>query len=82
MRAIRNLWHCIFKDANSAVLCTLERPHVGSKYRKSYVRIQGFWKGWHASFNQWLVRYIYVPLGGSSMRLLNIWLIFTFVALW
>ncbi|KAL3156486.1 hypothetical protein ABBQ38_000790 [Trebouxia sp. C0009 RCD-2024] len=44
--------------------------------------IEGFWKGWHASFNQWLVRYIYVPLGGSSTRLLNIWLIFTFVALW
>lgn len=44
--------------------------------------VQGFWKGWHASFNQWLVRYIYVPLGGSSLRLLNIWLIFTFVALW
>ncbi|KAL3132194.1 hypothetical protein ABBQ32_008792 [Trebouxia sp. C0010 RCD-2024] len=44
--------------------------------------IEGFWKGWHASFNQWLVRYIYVPLGGSATRLLNIWLIFTFVALW
>ena len=44
--------------------------------------MQGFWKGWHASFNQWLVRYIYVPLGGSSMRLLSIWPIFTFVALW
>ncbi|KAA6428329.1 MAG: hypothetical protein FRX49_01925 [Trebouxia sp. A1-2] len=44
--------------------------------------IEGFWKGWHASYNQWLVRYMYVPLGGSSTRLLNVWLIFTFVALW
>ncbi|DBA77765.1 hypothetical protein WJX77_010553 [Trebouxia sp. C0004] len=44
--------------------------------------IEGFWKGWHASYNQWLVRYMYIPLGGSSTRLLNVWLIFTFVALW
>lgn len=25
----------------------------------------GFWQGWHCSFHAWLVRYIYVPLGGS-----------------
>lgn len=24
-----------------------------------------FWRGWHRSFNRWIVRYIYVPLGGS-----------------
>lgn len=58
------------------------QPDAGGKYQNSYMLVQGFWKGWHVSFNQWLVRYIYVPLGGSSLRLLNIWLIFTFVALW
>ncbi len=26
--------------------------------------LAGFWKGWHCSFNRWLVRYVYVPLGG------------------
>lgn len=25
-----------------------------------------FWRGWHRSFNRWIVRYIYVPLGGSG----------------
>jgi len=27
--------------------------------------ISNFWKGWHSSFNKWLVRYMYVPLGGN-----------------
>ncbi|KAI9296225.1 MBOAT-domain-containing protein [Neoconidiobolus thromboides FSU 785] len=44
--------------------------------------IQGFWKGWHCSYNRWLVRYLYVPLGGAKYSFLNIWVIFTFVALW
>lgn len=43
---------------------------------------QGFWRGWHTSFNQWLVRYMYVPLGGRQRRVLAIWPIFFFVALW
>lgn len=44
--------------------------------------ISGFWRTWHASFNRWLIRYMYVPLGGAQWRLLNVWPIFTFVALW
>ncbi|KAH7674991.1 Membrane bound O-acyl transferase MBOAT protein [Dioscorea alata] len=44
--------------------------------------LESFWKSWHASFNKWLVRYIYIPLGGSQKKLLNVWVIFTFVALW
>lgn len=43
---------------------------------------QGFWRGWHASFNRWLVRYLYIPLGGSRRRALAIWPAFFFVALW
>lgn len=44
--------------------------------------ISGFWRSWHASFNKWLIRYMYIPLGGQKWRLLNVWPIFTFVALW
>lgn len=44
--------------------------------------IEGFWKGWHASYNLWLVRYIYIPLGGAARRVIAIWPIFLFVALW
>lgn len=57
-----------------------------------------FWRGWHRSFNRWIVRYIFIPLGGSRsattssssfakklapFRTLGSMLtVFTFVALW
>lgn len=44
--------------------------------------LETFWKSWHASFNKWIVRYMYIPLGGSQKKLYNVWIIFTFVALW
>ncbi|KAL1739025.1 MBOAT, membrane-bound O-acyltransferase family-domain-containing protein [Schizophyllum fasciatum] len=42
----------------------------------------GFWRSWHRSYNLWIVRYIYIPLGGSKRVLLNSALVFSFVALW
>ncbi|KAH8427571.1 putative glycerol:H+ symporter (Gup1) [Aspergillus melleus] len=27
-----------------------------------------FWRGWHRSFNRWIVRYVYIPLGGGGGR--------------
>ena len=50
--------------------------------KQGCLELQGFWKNWHASYNLWLVRYMYVPLGGSQRRAANAWLVFTFVALW
>jgi hypothetical protein len=44
--------------------------------------VAGFWQNWHASYNRWLVRYMYIPLGGSKSRILNVWPIFSFVAIW
>jgi D-alanyl-lipoteichoic acid acyltransferase DltB (MBOAT superfamily) len=45
--------------------------------------IAQFWKSWHSSFNLWLLRYVYIPLGGSANnRLFNVFVVFTFVALW
>lgn len=49
-----------------------------------------FWRSWHRSYNRWLTRYIYIPLGGSSFStpksvarsIRNYVLTFTFVALW
>lgn len=51
---------------------------------------QLFWRAWHRSYNRWLIRYIYIPLGGSSFRnwrttarsIITFLLVFTFVALW
>ena len=52
-----------------------------------------FWRGWHRSFNRWLIRYVYIPLGGSGgpgtrgkwgqiRAIVNLIVTFTFVALW
>ncbi|KAK4188513.1 glycerol uptake protein 1 [Podospora australis] len=49
-----------------------------------------FWRGWHRSFYRWLLRYIYIPLGGTSFRtttdsirsVVTYLTVFTFVALW
>lgn len=43
---------------------------------------EDFWRSWHRGFNQWIIRYIFIPLGGSKQKLWNIWIIFTFVAIW
>jgi len=37
-----------------------------SRWMTDNYTLKGFWRGWHCSFNRWLVRYIYVPLGGSG----------------
>ena len=49
--------------------------------------LAGFWRGWHVSFNRWLVRYVYVPLGGSRdvsplRAAANALLTFVFVGAW
>eukprot|EP00762_Andalucia_godoyi_P002482 ANDGO_02805.mRNA.1 Putative membrane-bound O-acyltransferase C24H6.01c len=43
---------------------------------------QGFWRGWHSSLNKWIVRYLYVPLGGKRTQQWSMWVIFTFVGIW
>lgn len=42
----------------------------------------GFWRSWHRSYNLWIVRYIYVPVGGAKNVVPATLLVFTFVALW
>ncbi|CEL55893.1 Glycerol uptake protein 1 OS=Saccharomyces cerevisiae (strain ATCC 204508 / S288c) GN=GUP1 PE=1 SV=1 [Rhizoctonia solani AG-1 IB] len=42
----------------------------------------GFWRSWHRSYNLWIIRYIYIPLGGSTNVLRNTLIVFSFVALW
>lgn len=41
-----------------------------------------FWRAWHRSFNQWVIRYLYIPLGGKSTVAWNVWIIFSWVAIW
>ena len=42
----------------------------------------GFWRAWHASLNRWIVRYLYVPLGGRRSQWWSIWVVFSFIGLW
>ncbi|CAN0877026.1 Membrane-bound O-acyltransferase GUP1 [Linum grandiflorum] len=60
----------------------IEAPENMPKCINNCYNLESFWKNWHASFNRWLVRYMYIPLGGSGRKLLNVWVIFTFVAIW
>ncbi|KAH9880171.1 hypothetical protein J1614_002197 [Plenodomus biglobosus] len=49
-----------------------------------------FWRGWHRSFNKWVLRYLYIPLGGSkapgvwgkARQVVNYLAVFTFIAIW
>ncbi|CAH2355542.1 membrane-bound O-acyltransferase Gup1p [[Candida] railenensis] len=42
-----------------------------------------FWRAWHRSFNKWVTRYIYIPLGGGGYyRFINMLCVFSFVAIW
>ncbi|KAF9554748.1 MBOAT-domain-containing protein [Agrocybe pediades] len=42
----------------------------------------GFWRSWHRSYNLWIIRYIYIPMGGAKNVFVNTVLVFSFVALW
>jgi len=42
----------------------------------------GFWRGWHRSYNQWIIKYLYIPVGGSKRPIISTLVVFTFVALW
>ncbi|GAA5898733.1 O-acyltransferase [Sporobolomyces salmoneus] len=42
----------------------------------------GFWRSWHRSYNLWIIRYLYVPIGGSKRPVIATLVVFTFVALW
>lgn len=66
----------------AALIEGIEAPENMKKCFAMNYDVQGFWKHWHASFNQWLVQYMYIPLGGSRNQMLMIWPIFFFVAIW
>lgn len=43
-----------------------EAPENMNRCVSNNYSMQAFWRSWHRSFNRWLVRYIYVPLGGRG----------------
>lgn len=65
-----------------ALLDGIDPPENMKRCFANNYDIEGFWKGWHASYNRWIVRYIYIPMGGSARKLLIVWPVFLFVAVW
>lgn len=49
-----------------SLLDGVEPPENMNRCVSNNYSIQSFWRAWHRSFNRWLVRYIYVPLGGGG----------------
>lgn len=65
-----------------ALLDGIESPENMGRCMSNNYGFEGFWRMWHRAFNQWLIRYLFVPLGGSKYKIFNIWVVFGFVALW
>lgn len=69
-----------------ALLDEIDAPENMVRCMSDNFSTLAFWRGWHRSYNRWIVRYIYVPLGGSGKSKLraavNYLAVFTFVALW
>ncbi|KPA82911.1 hypothetical protein ABB37_02665 [Leptomonas pyrrhocoris] len=65
-----------------ALLDGFDPPEDMPRCFANTVNIQSFWRDWHASFNLWLVRYMYIPMGGSRTKFLSIFPIFFFIAIW
>ena len=43
--------------------------------------LEEFFRGMNRSLNRWIVRYLYIPLGGKNKKYVNIWLIFAIMCL-
>ena len=65
-----------------ALLDGFDPPEDMPRCFANTVNIQSFWRDWHASFNLWIVRYMYVPMGGSRLKFISIFPIFFFIAIW
>lgn len=58
--------------------------NFNSPYRSGSIR--EFWKRWHITLNQFFVKYVYIPLGGSKKgnfrKELNVLIVFLLSGLW
>lgn len=65
-----------------ALLDGIDVPEDMNKCFSATVTCEDFWRNWHASFNVWIVRYMYIPMGGNKTKAVSIWIIFGFIAIW
>ena len=76
-----------------ALLDGIDPPENVVRCMSDNYSVFAFWRGWHRSFNRWIIRYIYIPMGGSGgpgtrgkwgqiRGVVNLLAVFTFVAMW
>ena len=65
-----------------AIFDGVEAPEDMNRCFSNTTTVADFWRDWHASFNQWIVRYMYVPMGGNRAKAATIVPIFVFIAVW
>ena len=69
----------------SACLFNIKLPeNFDSPYKA--LNMQDFWRRWHITFSRWLVKYLYIPLGGNRRGMvrtfLNIFITFLLCGIW
>ncbi|KAJ4359411.1 glycerol transporter [Ascochyta clinopodiicola] len=73
-----------------ALLDGIDPPENMVRCMSDNYSVMQFWRGWHRSFNKWSLRYLYIPLGGSSVPgpwgkvrgVANYLAVFSFIAIW
>lgn len=66
-----------------ALLDGVNSPENMLKCMSNNHSLEQFWRGWHSSFNRWIVRYLYRPLGGRVRNnVFNATIVFLFVSAW
>ena len=49
-----------------------------NRFIYNFYSIELFFRGINRSLNRWMVRYLYIPLGGKNKKYINIWVVFGF----
>ncbi|KAJ4290942.1 glycerol transporter [Kalmusia sp. IMI 367209] len=73
-----------------ALLDGIDPPENMVRCMSDNYAVTHFWRGWHRSFNKWSLRYLFIPLGGSTApgfrgkarSVLNRLAVFSFIAIW
>jgi D-alanyl-lipoteichoic acid acyltransferase DltB (MBOAT superfamily) len=55
-----------------ALLDGIETPENMNRCVNNNFTFTGFWRSWHGSLNQWIVRYMYLPLGGRKTQVFTL----------
>nr|CCC94588.1 putative glycerol uptake protein [Trypanosoma congolense IL3000] len=66
----------------AAVADGIDVPEDMRRCYSNTLSLRDFWRDWHASFNVWVVRYMYIPMGGNKYKYVSILPIFLFIAVW